>query len=386
MGNAPADLAIGKVRPERLRNLLVEAVKIYSPTYAEAAVCRLFADALGAHPDIDLVLQPVPGPSDDPGRVNVIAFLGPRPPAVMLVGHVDTIPLQHEEKTPVTRLENDILFGLGSCDMKSGCAAMVEAILAVAESGLSLEKGMAVALVVGEEEYGDGATALLTEYGAPLVIVGEPTNLSPCTKHYSYAEMGLTATGRQVHAAMARRSHNAIHGLLAWLDGLLDRIGTYENEGETIMSVREIRGGGNLFVTPDACEAVLDVHSPPDLSKQDLHRVMQEAKEEAERKCDCVFSMETLYESAGFLVDESQPALIPLREAFASQQLPWQSGVFLSHCDAPLFHRAGSITLVCGPGRLERAHTRKEHVYLADVDAMARVYAAVLANTCARRK
>ena len=44
----------------------------------------------------------------------------------MWVGHVDTVPLIDEEDQRM-HVEGDILHGLGSADMKSGCAAIVEA-------------------------------------------------------------------------------------------------------------------------------------------------------------------------------------------------------------------------------------------------------------------
>ena len=60
----------------------------------------------------------------------------------------------------------------------------------------------------------------------------------------------------------------------------------------------------------------------------------------------------------------------------------WEPGTFRSHSDAPLFHRAGSLTLVCGPGHLEVAHTRHEHVDLAQVREAARLYAAMIYEAC----
>jgi acetylornithine deacetylase/succinyl-diaminopimelate desuccinylase-like protein len=74
----------------------------------------------------------------------------------------------------------------------------------------------------------------------------------------------------------------------------------------------------------------------------------------------------------------------PVRAAFRTRGLPWEPGVFRSHSDASRFHRAGSLTLVCGPGRLEVAHTRHEHVDLAEVREAARLYAAMIYEACVR--
>ena len=64
-------------------------------------------------------------------------------------------------------------------------------------------------------------------------------------------------------------------------------------------------------------------------------------------------------------------------EAFAACALPFQPAVFRSHSDGKLFHEAGSAPVICGPGRLEVAHTQEDQVSLAETTAAARLYAAL---------
>ena len=67
---------------------------------------------------------------------------------------------------------------------------------------------------------------------------------------------------------------------------------------------------------------------------------------------------------------------------FAELDRPFEGRTFRSHSDAsPLFHR-GTIPVVCGPGRLEVAHTPDEHVDLAEVHRAAELYAALFHAVC----
>jgi len=50
---------------------------------------------------------------------------------------------------------------------------------------------------------------------------------------------------------------------------------------------------------------------------------------------------------------------------------------FRSHSDGNLFFQAGVKPLVLGPGSLETAHTQDEQTSLAEVEAAARIYAAL---------
>ena len=195
------DAILGLIDEAQLVTLLTDAVEQYSPSYAEEPAMQVFAERLNEC-GVRYMRQPLPpdsGPATDT-RANLIIELGPQPSALMWVGHVDTVPLIDEEEQRLHR-DGDILHGLGTADMKSGCAAIVEAVIAVVKSGVELKRGLTVALVVGEEEYGDGSEALLEWRTAPLTVIGEPTGLVPCVDHYGYYECRMTARGARACCA-----------------------------------------------------------------------------------------------------------------------------------------------------------------------------------------
>lgn len=99
---------------------------------------------------------------------NVTGEIGdPAGPAIMLLGHIDTVP----GVVPVRR-EGDLLYGRGSVDAKGPMAAMIHA------GALSATRAAARVVVVGavgEEGDSAGARHLLKSPRPDALIVGEPS-------------------------------------------------------------------------------------------------------------------------------------------------------------------------------------------------------------------
>ncbi len=381
MNPAELDTLLGLIDDQSLIRLLSAAVEKYSPSYAEEPAMEVFAERLN-EAGVRYMRQPLPGHA--PGhehRANLIIELGPQPAAMMWVGHVDTVPLIDEEDQRMHR-DGDVLYGLGTADMKSGCAAIVEAVIALVRSGVALKRGLTVALVVGEEEYGDGSEALLEWRTAPLTVIGEPTGLEPCVDHYSYYECLLSARGQRAHAALPEMGASAIHAMLAWMQLLLEA-GAKIDQGLSI-NPREIRGGAGLFMVAQQCEAVINVHIPPGVDRSAVDDLIEQARLGAlSTHPRCELSFENEYWATGYSNAHEHARLEPLRLAFRATGLNWAPGAFRSHSDGSMFHEKGSVTMICGPGRLEVAHTRHEHVSLQETLDAARLYAAMIYQVCA---
>ena len=99
-------------------------MRVYSPSYAEEPVAQVFEARL-QEAGLAVERQAVPPRPGGPARANLLVRLGPQPPAMLWVGHLDTIEALHGFAPP--RVAGDALHGLGAADMKGGCAAMVEA-------------------------------------------------------------------------------------------------------------------------------------------------------------------------------------------------------------------------------------------------------------------
>lgn len=364
------------IRADRLRDLMYDAVCEYSPTYAEQPAVEVFERAIN-EADLRLETQAVPTPGSDPEvpRRNLIIHLGPQPAALMWVGHTDTVVLPDDE-VHEPGFRGDELWGLGAVDMKSACAAAVEAAIAIHESGITLKRGIAICLVVGEEEYGDGVERLFERIQAPLAIVGEPSSLQPCFQHYGYLETELYTRGKRAHAAVPEHGANAIHGMLAWLTAILEVQG--ESEADLVLNPRGIKGSSPLFAVPESCQALLDAHLRAGAGPKDVREILERAQAlAAERHPGVEFSWEELFYAQGYREDDSEARFGFIWDACEAIGVDVEASAFRSHSDASFMHTQGTTTVVLGPGDLTVAHTPHEHIRVAECVKAAHLYAEI---------
>ncbi len=360
------------IDPERLRRTLLEMIDIYSPSGKEEDI-QLYLEELLAATGIPVQRQEV-----EEERFNLVARMGPEPPRLYLVGHVDTVAAWDIDDY-AAKEEWGVVRGLGSADMKGGCAAMVETWLALARLPAAERPSVGLLLVVGEEENGDGSARFLEQECPAWVVIGEPTSLLPAFSHFGYMEIALTTQGRRIHSSLPELGHNAIESMLRVLLQI-EQAPLFDNteEPKLIYSIREMSSSRAGFVVPDRCEAMIDLHLSPDTDparvRQELEKILVKT-----RRLIKGLQLEVSFdfESGGYQLDRSNPLSVTLEEVFPRLNLPLEFVPFRSHSDGNLFFQAGSKPLILGPGSLETAHTAEEQTSLAEVEAAARVYAAL---------
>ena len=161
---------IERVDADRLRELTLELVSVESPTGDADRVARLFAcrlEELGM--DVEVLGEAFPATPIVIGRLH-----GGEPgPTVVLDGHLDTVPIPHAPPT----VEDGVVFGRGSADMKGSLACAAETARVVKEHGPF--PGELVVLATGLHESpsgrGEDLAWLLREHGfhADAVVVCE---------------------------------------------------------------------------------------------------------------------------------------------------------------------------------------------------------------------
>lgn len=356
---------------DRLRRIFIDLVDIYSPSGKEEDA-QVYLETQLREAGLQVERQEV-----DEERFNLHAVMGQGEPQLYLVGHVDTVPAWDLEEYGAQE-EWGVVRGLGTADMKGGCAAMVEAWLALATLPPEQRPPVGLLLVVGEEENGDGSARFLEERQPPWVVIGEPTSLFPCFSHYGYLEVSLVTQGRRIHSSLPELGHNAVESMLRVLlhlgkDPLFDR-----EQSQLVYSIREMSSSQAGFVVPDRCEAMIDLHLPPDISPAQVQRAMEERLASVgEFIPDLNLEMSVDFSSRGYQLGGDNWIGRALESVCPRLNLPLQFDAFRSHSDGNLFFEAGVHPLILGPGSLETAHTADEQTSLTEVEGAARIYAAL---------
>jgi acetylornithine deacetylase len=357
------------INTDRLKRTFADLVNIYSPSGKESSIIGYLADLL-TDAGISFDYQEV-----EKGRSNLIIPAGTDGSKVLFIGHIDTVPA-FDYVNYRFEMEDDEASGLGTADMKGGCAAMIEAFLSYAHDHHG-DLPAALALVVGEEETGDGAQTLVEQMHYPWAIVAEPTGLRPCFRHFGYLELVLTTYGKRMHASLATKEHNAIRSMLK----LLMDLGEYlETSGDDIIyNIRDMQSSQAGFVVPDRCDASVDIHMPPHFTIGALTFEIEELvgkhiKEPATLHDTLAFS--TIH--AGYDIPESGMVPDIIRETFGERGLAWKTDAFRSDSDAAILWGAGIKPVILGPGNLTKAHTPEESIPFSEVETAAGIYYDIL--------
>jgi acetylornithine deacetylase len=228
--------------PLSLVDLARRLVDIDSTTGREGAACRFLASYLAAR-GFRVTEQQVEG-----DRVNVLAFLEPRP-TVVLSTHVDCVP-----PFIPARVEGGRLYGRGACDAKGALAAQVTAVERLRAQG---EERVGLLFVVGEERGSDGAAAAnQTPPGSLFLVDGEPTDNRLGRATRGTLRLRFKATGRAAHSSQPELGVSAIDALV---DALVDlrRVDLPEDPemGRTFYTIGLISGGIAPNVVSPAAEA-----------------------------------------------------------------------------------------------------------------------------------
>ncbi|MBT1072891.1 M20 family metallopeptidase [Pelotalea chapellei] len=370
--NARLDRVWQAINAERLHKILLELLDIYSPSGKEEDIL-LYLEELLSRAGCKVERQEV-----EDQRYNLRVTMGQGEPLLYLVGHVDTVPARDLEGFGA-QVDNGIIRGLGSADMKGGCASMVEAWLALIDALESAElPAVGLLLVVGEEENGDGSMTFLQTCRVPWVVIGEPTGLAACFAHYGYLEAGFVTKGQTIHSSLPELGHNAVESMLRVLlhvgkDSLFDR-----KSSEIVYSIREMSSSQGGFVVPDRCETWIDLHLPPDIDPADVQESLRRIVSGADRYIPGLdLKIAFNFVSRGYNLGTDNELARLLEEVYPRINLPLRLDAFRSHSDGNLFFAAGIKPLILGPGILETAHMPDEQVSFGEVLAAARIYAAL---------
>jgi acetylornithine deacetylase/succinyl-diaminopimelate desuccinylase-like protein len=380
-----------KVDRSYMRSLLESMVRIDTSNGKENDLVSFLYEefeALGLSPIIQEVC---------PNRSNIYAIQdwssSSSSPFYTFNFHLDTVPVCQGWATdpwePFYDQQNDLILGLGAADQKAGIASSLAAFKALQESDLKLNGKLALAGVIDEEGYSQGARALLK---TPIsqsdgILISEPFHGNSEDDCLPIAQTGkilikVKAKGRSAHAFTPEKGINALDALMVFYKKLLS---SDYFDGDTVL------GFGNRSLLdfgwdkPDAYSVSvpdnayltltrLTVRSEDEDHFSDLlSSVVAEA--EAETKASFSFSFPAPKYNA-FVLSEETDLIKHIKEAYRQEtSVDPFFGVRTTITDANVFTAEGNIpTLSIGPlgGNL---HAPDEWVSLPSTYETARIYA-----------
>jgi succinyl-diaminopimelate desuccinylase len=343
-----------------LLKLTAELVDIPSVSHHEGAVTDHLESLLG----------PVPWLAITRVGDNLVARteLG-RSQRLLLAGHTDTVPPNGNERA---RVDGEVLWGLGSCDMKGGVAVLAELARTLAEPAVD------TTYVFYECEEVDarfnGIERLFRERPDLLegdaALLAEPTSARVEAGCQGTMRVEVTMGGERAHTARAWMGRNAIHRLAP----VLATVAAYRGREVTIdgcdyreaLQVVRVGGGVANNVVPDRASLTLNHRFAPDRSPA-----------EAEAHVRAVVG-----DVDGFEVTDMAPAAAPaLAHPLLHAVLEASGGVAygkLGWTDVARFAWRGVPATNFGPGDPALAHSAGERVTRADLDSVYGVLRAVL--------
>jgi succinyl-diaminopimelate desuccinylase len=282
---------------------------------------------------------------------------------VVIAGHLDTVPLN--DNLP-SRLEDGILHGLGTCDMKGGDAVMLKLAADLTEPDRDLT------FIFYEAEEVDSVhngLRKLTESDPDLLqadfaILMEPSNAAIEAGCQGTMRVDVRTTGERSHSARSWKGVNAIH-LAA---PVLARLNDYTARQPVIdgLTYREglnatgVRGGVAGNVIPDECVVEVNFRFAPDRTEAEAEAFVRDFFEG--------YDVTVTDMAAGAMPGLDRPAAKAFVEAVGGEPAPK-----FGWTDVAQFTRLGVPAVNFGPGDPMFAHKQDEHVPTEHVERCERI-------------
>ncbi len=280
---------------------------------------------------------------------------------VAVAGHLDTVPVN--DNLPA-RLEDGVLHGLGSCDMKGGVAVALHLAVSLAAPARDVTWLFYDCEEVESER--NGLTRLTRTrpelLAADFAVLMEPSGARVEAGCQGTVRVTVTTRGERAHAARSWRGRNAVHAAA----DVLTRLQRYEPRQPVIdgLEFREglnavhIEGGVAGNVVPDECVVTVNHRFAPDRSEEDAVAFV--------RSFFAPYDVVVVDSAPGAVPGLSVPAAAAFVAAVGGEVAPKYGWT-----DVARFSSLGVPAVNYGPGDPSWAHHRDEHVPVEHIERVA---------------
>ena len=329
----------------------------------------------------------------DKNKANLIATLGSGNNGLVLAGHTDTVPYDENrwQVDPFQMTEKDNRFyGLGSCDMKSFFAVIIEALKNIDTN--NIKQPLIILATADEETSMAGAKAIAKDankFGitnARYAIVGEPTDMKPIRMHKGMMMESIQLIGQAGHSSNPALGNNALEAmhkviseLLLWRDELQAKYKSplFEVPVPT-MNLGHIHGGDNPNRICGSCELQIDIRPLPGMKISDLRFEMQQRLKNVLRGTNIQMKTIPLFDGVDAMFTSENSELVKLAEKMTNTES--QSVAFGT--EAPYYNGLGLETIVMGPGSINQAHQPDEYIEMKAINPAVEIIRKLIAHYC----
>jgi succinyl-diaminopimelate desuccinylase len=311
----------------------------------------------------------------EPGRPNVVARLGSgQGPRMIWEGHLDTVQVTGMTVEPFTPVIRDgRIFGRGAVDNK-GCLAMfMLAMAAVAAEGCPIDLTFLAA--IDEEATFKGVMHHIA-HNPPydFGIAGEPTQLGIVSACKGVIRWRVTVSGRAAHTATPEDGIDACAIAMALVGAFREAVDrsatTHPLLGKPTLTCTRFEAGEGLNTVPSRAELTFDYRILPNRTGPEAWAELAAVAQRfaAALPVGATIDMQPPFIDSASMEVSSEDEIVRLMRGVCGQYgrptaitgVPFGS-------DATKLTRAGTPTIVFGPGSIEQAHTADEFVELPEV-------------------
>ena len=377
------------INRERLVNTVVELVKIRSITGDAGDVLKRLAEMLAGE---GFKVERPPG--GHPTAPAVAVRLDSRKPGRTLQfnGHLDTVHLPFVPP----EVQNDRISGSGSCDMKGGTAAAVEALRILRDSGaLTAGSVLFTAHDLHEAPWGDGRQleALIREgYVGNAVLIPEYLNavIPVVGRGLATWKITIRRDGPPVHEVM-RPPHepsviDAAAELIARLrqfNGHLAGKSDPEAGTETVF-IGQVHAGEIFNQYPQECRLEGTRRWLPGARAPEVEQEFRGLVEQVAKRTKTTIDVDFQIVRDGFRLDRNDPLVASFQEAHAAatggRTVPFGAKPFCDDCNT--FWAVGNVPGITHGPNAGGAHTLNEWVSIDDLVRVAHLYALTAVSYC----
>jgi len=322
---------------------------------------------------------------------NFWATHGEGSPMVVFAGHTDVVPtgpVADWDRDPFQpAVEEGMLHGRGSADMKGSLAAMVDATRRYLQEHPD-HSGTIAYLITSDEEADaiDGTVKVVDWLEAQNIrpefcIVGEPSSRSTVGDVIRIGRRGslnaeLTVKGVQGHVAYPDQARNPIHGIL---EALTELTNTRWDEGNaafppTSLQISDIHGGtGASNVIPGELNVLFNLRYSTEQTWQGLQQRIASLFDALDLDCELTWSLS----GEPFLTARSQLIDAVTESVRDVQSIDPESSTGGGTSDGRFIARLGTQIVELGPVNAT-IHSVNERTDVQELGKLSRMYQGIL--------